>query len=269
MPIALRDIWKIERPDAFKIHLARWNDHSEPLEVFVRSRDEWQRWQEYWPRRNDFNRQYIFALARFYHETDIWLFGGVYEVLSLRDDQYEVKLTDMGAEFIGRLKLRSPFRGRTTRANFENHYDLLEVQEILREPYTGRQFPGYDNIDLPFEELEALVKNDRPDWKAALENMKGVYLISDTLTGKRYVGSAYGDQGIWSRWCNYALSGHGGNVELKALVTDPTLNYCRTNFHFALLEHRSARTPDETIIARETFWKRILFSRGAEGLNRN
>ena len=30
-----------------------------------------------------------------------------------------------------------------------------------------------------FEELEALVRNDRTDWKAALENAKGVYLISD------------------------------------------------------------------------------------------
>ena len=48
-----------------------------------------------------------------------------------------------GKGFIGRLKLRSPYRGRTTRANFENHYASFEVQEILREAYSGRQFPGY------------------------------------------------------------------------------------------------------------------------------
>ncbi|MDN5869577.1 MAG: GIY-YIG nuclease family protein [Nitrococcus sp.] len=143
------------------------------------------------------------------------------------------------------------------------------MQEILREPYTGRQFPGYEDIDLSFEEQETLVRNDRPDWKAALENTKGVYLISDTGTGKRYVGSAYGDQGIWSRWCAYVASGHGGNVELRALVSDPTLNYCRANFRFALLEHRPSRTPDEIIIARESFWECIPLTHGAQGLNRN
>ena len=69
---------------------------------------------------------------------------------------------------------------RTTRANFENHFADFEVQEILREPYTGRPFPGYEDIDLSFDELETLVRNNRPDWKAALENAKGIYLITDT-----------------------------------------------------------------------------------------
>ena len=139
----------------------------------------------------------------------------------------------------------------------------------MREPYSGRQFPGYDDIDLSFEELETLVKNRRLDWKAALENVKGIYLISDVKTGKRYVGSAYKDQGTWSRWSAHVTSGHGGNVELRALVKDPSLDYCRSHFRFALLEHRSNRTPDDTIMAREAFWKRILLTRGEQGLNRN
>jgi hypothetical protein len=269
MTIVLTDIWKIETPTLYKVHFARWNGSVQPLEVFIRDRQEWQTWQEYYPGRNDFNRQYIFSLAQFYHEPDIWLFGGIYEVLSRHADRYEVKLTEAGSGLIGRLKLRSSYRERTTRANFENHYGTFEVQEILREPYTGRRFPGYDDIDLSFEELEALVKNARPDWMSALESMKGIYLISDTKTGKRYVGSAYGDQGIWSRWCAYINSGHGGNLELRALVIDPTLAYCRANFRFALLEHRSSRTEDKTIIDRESFWKRILLTRGEHGLNRN
>lgn len=99
--------------------------------------------------------------------------------------------------------------------------------------------------------------------------MKGVYLISDVTTGKRYVGSAYGEQGIWSRWCGYIATGHGGNVELRTLVTTPTLEYCRKAFRFALLEYRPASTSDEVILAREAFWKRILLTRGDYGLNRN
>lgn len=143
------------------------------------------------------------------------------------------------------------------------------MQEILREPYSGRSFPGYEEIDLSFEELETLVRNDRPDWKAALESVKGVYLITDITTGKRYVGSAYGDQGIWSRWCSYVSSGHGGNIELRALAVDPELEYCRKSFRFALLEHRPKLATDEAIVARASFWKRILLTRGDYGLNRN
>lgn len=69
--------------------------------------------------------------------------------------------------------------------------------------------------------------------KAALSSVKGFYLVSDVTTGKHYVGSAYGDQGIWSRWSAYIDSGHGGNVELCELVSDPTLDYCRKAFRFA------------------------------------
>ena len=90
------------------------------------------------------------------------------------------------------------------------------MQEILREPYSGRSFPGYEDVDLSFAELETMVRNDRPDWKGALESVKGVYLITDTKAEKRYVGSAYGDQGVWSRWREYIENGHGGNVELCA-----------------------------------------------------
>jgi hypothetical protein len=269
MTILLKEIWAIEKPEDYKVHFARWNGEAQPLEVFVRDRDEWQGWQEYRPSRNDFNRPFIFSLAQFYHESDAWLFGGVFRIIRRHEDRYEVELQNTRRGFIGRLKLRSDYRNRTTRANFENHYDGFTVQEILREPYSGRRFPGYEGIDLSFEELETLVKNDRPDWKAALENVKGIYLINDTNTGKRYMGSAYGDQGIWSRWSAYVASGHGGNVELCALVKDPSLHYCRSHFRFALLEHRPMPTHDQAILDREVFWKRILLTRGEQGLNRN
>ncbi len=269
MTILLREIWPIASPESYKCHFARWNGKHQPLEVWARDKSEWQGWQEYRPARDDFNRPYIFSLIQFYHETDVWLFGGVFRVLNRHKDRYDVELTEDGAGFLGRLKLRSPYRNRTTRVNFDNHYPDFEVQEILREPYSGRAFPGYEDIDLSFEELEALVRNDRPDWKAALGSVKGIYLITDISTGKRYVGSAFGDQGIWSRWCGYIASGHGGNVELRALAADPSLDYCRKSFRFALIESRPSPTPNDIIIKREDFWKRILLTRGDYGLNRN
>ena len=151
----------------------------------------------------------------------------------------------------------------------ENQYRALEVVEILPQQFAGRAFPGYEEIDLSFDEIETLVRNNRMDWRAALESVKGVYLITDLDTQKRYVGSAYGDGGIWSRWCAYAATGHGGNVELQALLTTEGLDYCRAHFRFALLEHRSLRASDEQILKREEFWKRLLLTRGELGLNRN
>jgi hypothetical protein len=245
MKIMLKEVVSIEKLNEYKVHFAKWNQRNQPLDVFTKDRREWQGWQEYRKGRNEFNRPLIFSLASFYHEPATWLFGGVFRVLERHEHRYKVKLTEIGAGFIGRLKLRSPYSARTVRVNMEDQYEDFEVVEILPEPYTGRPFPGYEDIDLSFEEIETLVRNGRLDWKAALESIKGVYLVTDTKTGKRYVGSAYGESGIWSRWCAYAATGHGGNVELRRLVKTRSLNYCRANFRFALLEHRPFRAADE------------------------
>ncbi len=269
MTIRLHDIFPLDNLDSYKVHFAKWNQHEEPLDVFTKDQRDWKRWQEYRPQRNDFNRPLIFSLARFYHEPDMWLFGGIFKVTARRKDGYKVELTEAGSGFIGRLKLRSPYSSRLVRVKMESQYGDFEVAEILPEPFSGRPFPGYEDIDISFAEIETIVKNGRPDWKAALESVKGIYLITDTNTGKRYVGSAYGENGIWSRWCSYVETGHGGNVELRSLVTNPNLDYCRAHFRFALLEHRPVRASDEVIFLRENFWKQLLLSRGAQGLNRN
>ncbi len=269
MPIMLRDVLRIESLTDYKVHFAKWNQEHQPLDVFTRDRQEWQGWQEHRPERDDFNRQFIFPLASFYHETGTWLFGGVYEVIERHPDKYVVQQSAFAAELIGRLRLRSPYSGRTVRVNLESQYKSFEVTEILAEPFAGQPFQGYEDIHLSFDEIETLVRNNRMDWRAALESVKGVYLITDSKTGRRYVGSACGDNGIWSRWCAYAATGHGGNVELRALLDLEGLDYWRANLRFALLEHRSFRTPDELILQREEFWKQLLLTRGEHGLNRN
>ncbi|MBA15670.1 MAG: hypothetical protein CMN73_04860 [Sphingomonas sp.] len=267
MTIKLSDIIPIHNQKDFKIHIARWNRIEQPLDVFARSREQWKGWQEYRPARDEFSRPYIFSVMHYYTEPDTWLFGGIWKVLDRLPDQYVVELDPQAEQFIGRLKLRLDYRSRATRIYMENYYNDFEVVEIFPEPFSGRHFEGFDQIDLGFSELETIVRNSRPDWQSALGNMKGVYLITDISTGKRYVGSAYGDQGIWSRWCSYIDSGHGGNVELRKLVTSPDLDYCRKNFRFALLEAIPAREANEAVIARESFWKNVLLTRGVYGLN--
>lgn len=270
MPIMLQDVLRIENLRDYKIHFAVSNHVHQPLDVFTRDRREWQKWQEYRGQKDEFNRQFIFALADFYHEPGTWLFGGVYEVTDRSGEEYAVNLSDFAAPFIGRLRLGAPDKNcRNARLKMEGQYESLEVVEILPEPFAGRSFPGYEGIDLSFDEMETLVRNNRIDWKTALANAKGIYLITDLKTEKRYVGSAYGEGGIWARWCTYATTGHGGNVELQALLKEAGIHYCKTNFRFALLESRSIQTSDEQILTRETFWKQLLLTRGEKGLNRN
>lgn len=289
--ILLRDIWQIENVENYKVHFAQYNGTTQPLDDWVSNPQIWHSWQESRPQTAGFNRGFIFSLMQFYHETDIWLFGGVFEVLEDQGNRYVVELTEQGQNFIGRLKLHSSYRVRTRRVNFENHYDveqnaqllfqdrelpeqlpnydpILKVHEILREPYSGRSFPGYENIDLSFAELETLIRNDRPDWRAALASVKGVYLISDKNTDEQYVGATYGDMGIWQRWNNYVETGHGGNVALQELVQECGIDYCRKYFQFALLEHRQAHTSVDMIREREQWWKNVLGTRES-GLNRN
>lgn len=269
MAIHLKDVLRIDDLTDYKVHFAKWNKIHQPLDVFISDPPHWQRWQEYRPKVDSFNRRYIFSLAHFYHEVDVWLFTGIYEVVQRHDDRYEVQLLELAAPFIGRLKLRSSYRERAVRVKLEGVYDRFEVSEILAEPFAGRAFTRYEDIHLSFDEIAVLVRNNRSDWGTALENVKGIYLITDQNTGKRYVGSAYGDCGIWSRWCSYVETVHGGNVELRQLLEEEGADYCRANLRYALLEHRDLRTPDEVILKREEFWKQLLRTRGQQGLNRN
>ena len=156
----------MEKPDDYKVHFARWNGDSQPLEVFVRDKAEWQGWQEYRPSRNDFNRQFIFSLIQFYHETDAWLFGGIFRVVARHEDRYEVKLADLGSGFTGRLKLHSTYRGRTTRANFESRVAISRFWKYCESLTQVGSFPAMMISICPLSNGNA-GKKPSTDWKAA------------------------------------------------------------------------------------------------------
>jgi hypothetical protein len=141
MTIPLSDIIQFSEPNRYKVHLARSNGQSEPLDVFVRSKAEWEKWNRWRSHRDDFNREFIFALIDFYPEPDIWLFGGVYEVLSRSDEDkahsYKVALSESCSAFIGRLKVHLHRPGRARVVQLENYLDRMSVSEILKHPYSG------------------------------------------------------------------------------------------------------------------------------------
>lgn len=145
----------------------------------------------------------------------------------------------------------------------KNNMEVIEIQPGLHY----QQFTDYSDFILDFHELKEIVNNQYSDWKKMLSITKGIYLISDTNTGKLYVGSAYGEDGIWGRWCNYILTnGHGNNKTLKEQI-DFDKDYAK-HFQFSILMLLPRTiTPDEAI-KKERLFKNKLGT-NSFGLNNN
>lgn len=278
-PIKLNSILNLSEKDIrkYKLHLAAWNGSVHPLDVFSRDREEWKGWNEWRKNRNDFNRDFIFTLIPDYHRPGKYIFGGVFKVVERYQDYadtevgYKVELSEQYEEFIGRLVVDFyRYQGLRGRAFVFAHFiDEMIVSEITEKPYGGIDFPGYENIRLPFDMLEILVHNQKQDWLTALGNVKGVYVICDKSNGKKYVGSAYNGAGIWSRWSCYASTGHGYNDDLVALIAKEGMDYARKNFQLSVLEVISMRADDNYVTERESFWKDVLLTRTQFGYNKN
>lgn len=85
-------------------------------------------------------------------------------------------------------------------------------------------------------------------------------------SGDLYVGSAYGESGIWGRWRNYAISGDGGNVLLRELIRSDSAY--PEQFRFSVLQILPKTWTRDEILKRETLYKHKLGTR-ATGLNSN
>lgn len=122
------------------------------------------------------------------------------------------------------------------------------------------EFICYDDVQLSYEELKKLSADTDSNysWVNALSSVNGVYLVRYKVDGRLYVGSAYGEKGVWGRWKSYARTGHGGNKELKDLDA--------SKFEFSILEIASGIMSAKELIHRENRWKSRLGTR-EHGLN--
>ncbi len=260
--IPLSSILELGKQESYKLHVANWNGSRHPIDDFTESFDSWLGWNQWRGVRNDFSRPHIFSLIRIPLRHSLWLFGGIFDVIERRSDRYVLSVNSIGVSLIGRMIVDlTPPKGRGRAYYLENYFADMKVHEVLSKPYEGVAFNGYDRVHLSFRELANIVAKESSSWRVALENAKGVYLISDRQTGRAYVGSAYGSSGVWSRWQSYVATGHGGNVELRELIRSHTESYVRENFSFALLEHILPSASDEFVLGRERFWKQVLLTR--------
>lgn len=144
----------------------------------------------------------------------------------------------------------------------------MEVVEIC-PGLNYKRFTDYSELILSFKELREIVLNEYKEWKIVLSAVKGVYLITDTRTGKLYVGSAYGDDGIWGRWRDYvSTNGHGGNKSLVELTDSGKSDYASKYFQFSILMLLPKTVTADEAIVKEQLFKRKLGT-NAFGLNNN
>ena len=257
-------------PSTAKVHLARWNQIDKPIDVYRRGEfDEWQRWQN----GHNFNCPMIVSLIQDGSATR-WMFAGLFvpvghtvEAGPKRDQfYYDLERVDSTSDMEGRMFCTSSYTARNSYVYCSTVGDM-KVVEILREKLSVGQFPGYKLVNLSKDDLDLLVRNAPESWRTALSCVKGIHLITDTKSGKLYVGKADGEDGIWGRWCAYSSTGHGGN---KALVKELGLEASerQRDLRFSLLEIADLQSAPREIDARESHWKEILLTRST-GYNLN
>lgn len=201
-----------------------------------------------------------------------WLLISAAIVLDVpKNTRAKVKILKEYSALFGRLIIRYKKGNTFSLYVFRMDYliDDIVVKEILPCLYSGESFDGYDKICLPYRRLSDIFSGRiLPTYYEALKKVTGVYCLTDTHTGKLYIGSATGTGGVAQRWGNYLDSKHGGNKKLRDLYKQKGEAYFEKYFTFSLIEHFNLSYDHEKIIEREQFWKKC-FATIEKGYNDN
>ena len=259
-----------------KIKFNIFNGYDDPMVLYMKNpeiiNNQWLFWRE---KNKNFKIGEI-AICLLKIGYDQWLLTTIKKItndLNIRNGiNYEGTELPEYSKYYGRIILSFHKTLQNPVVTKDTVWNQLEVLQILSSPFDGIDFPGYDNVNLTFNELEAIITRHKRDWVKALENQKAIYLISDKSNGKLYLGSATGDNGmLLQRWSAYIANGHGGNVELRKITEDPSkgFSYVQENFSYAILENYNARVDKNFILKRESWWKSTLKTRVPFGYNMN
>lgn len=192
---------------------------------------------------------------------------GVFFADKLKEDrvQYNLIKTPILEELANRLVIEWGKGALSWCQNGTTEKDILYILPSV-SPY---EFISYDKVLLNFNTLEEIVSNSKQHkiWEDKLSSVAGVYLITDTSTGKHYVGSATGKtNGIWRRWSEYVETKHGGNTGLINLLEQNPEQY--KYFQYSILEVFPIKRSPNEVLEYETLYKRKLCSKEF-GLNDN
>lgn len=232
--ILLQDLLLLtdEERERTKVKFNIWNGYENPLDLFKKNPEEVNNQWLFWNKKRKYFRVGQIAICLVRISGDQWLFTTAKTVtkdLDVTDGiSFEGEELKKAKKYFGRVIVRYHKYHQGQDRMYNSVTDELEVVQVLPDVFDDDDFPGYDSVCIPFAKLERIIQTGKSDWKAALENQKAVYLITDKLTGKLYVGSATGDSGmLLQRWSNYVTNGHGGNIELRTLINEKGFDYVK------------------------------------------
>ena len=275
MEIKLNDLLHFNGADMdiAKIKFNQSSPDSNPLDLYQQDTEivntQWLFWKE--QQRYFYEGQIAICFLKLTWDT--WLLTTIKRItkdLNVSGGiSYEGEELTEYQKYYGRVIVKFHKTFQTQGTYYKTVCDELIVKQILPATFDGYDFPGYDHVRLSYEQLEIIIRQNKKDWRAALENQKAVYLITDKNNGKLYVGSATSDYGmLLQRWSNYVENGHEGNIELKKLVEEKGFDYVKKYFQYSILENYNAKIDDHIILERESWWKDTLQSR-KHGYNAN
>ncbi|TAJ13095.1 GIY-YIG nuclease family protein [Marinilabiliaceae bacterium JC017] len=266
MAIYLNDLLRLDKLENVKIRFNQSTSNANPIDVFKNDRYSLLNWQfhNYSKNRSFYEGQIAIGFVRI--EGDKWLLFDI--SLITRDLNkfntvgYEFETLTDYEKYFGRVIIEFKNKAQNMIRKAESVIHECKVIQILEDTFDNDVFPGYENVNLSWHDLNRVI--NKGVWKSTLENQKGIYLITDTNSGKMYVGSAYGNNMIHGRWSDYIRTGHGGNEELKKLE----FSYIQNHFRYSILDIYKSTIDDNVIIDRESWWKKTLMTRDF-GYNKN
>jgi len=261
--IKLNDILKIDNLDNVKIRFnlmfgGNWN----PIEMFKNNEMDIILGGHYWnydKKKSYQEGQITVGFIRIKSNENLWLLfhiGKITKDLNIQNGiGYEYETLTEYEKYFGRIIVRFKNKSQNMVRKAESVINDCEIAQILPDVFDNDIFPGYDKVNISWNELSRIITKDT--WKTALQNQKGIYLITDSTNGKMYVGSASGNEMILNRWKSYVETGHGDNKDLKNL----DFNHIKQYFRYSILDIFKSTTDQQIILERESWWKFVLQSR--------
>ena len=180
--------------------LDRWLRRSE-IEKTTGYGKEWDCsfWGWYGRSRPNFHKgNWVFSFARL--SSDEWLFISAAEIIEVPNNAWaKVAILEKFSPFFGRLIMQCNKGNKFSLYTFKlsTFLDKCSVKAILPGVYTGEEFEGYDKVHLPYQKLEDILNRKiMPTYYEALRKITGIYCLTDKKTGKLYIVSATGEEGV-------------------------------------------------------------------------
>jgi len=168
---------------------------------------------------------------------------------------YDLEHVDLLKDYEGRLTIDWGNSARMWHQRGTTEKPIMAIQADEK-----KVFSGFENLILTYDELKEIVENPTvyEAWHTALSSVNAIYLIVDRETGKQYVGSAYGKDGLLGRWACYVNSLHGHDKLIKELLCAYPERY--HHFQFSILQILPKTVTDDEVIQTESLFKKKLLS---------